>query len=119
MALQAAEGNDADAAVIGPSSADESLLGAATGPAAAATAAAAGGLAVALGGREQPPAVVSSSAPAPAAPAAAAPVPAAVAQAPVFDLLGGDDYMPNGKHWAVWHGMFVTGLGMGCCTAAV
>lgn len=92
--LQATEGNDADAAAAGPSQADETVLGAATGSAAAGIAAAAGGLAVALGGREQPVAAPGVAAPA-AAPAAAAPV---AAKAPEIDLLGGDDvYVPNGE----------------------
>lgn len=92
--LQATEGNDADAAAAGPSQADETVLGAATGSAAAGIAAAAGGLAVALGGREQPVAAAGVATPA-AAPAAAAPVPA---KAPEIDLLGGDDvYVSNGE----------------------
>lgn len=99
--LQATEGNDADVAASGPAQADETLLGAATGPAAAGIAAAAGGLAVALGGREQPAAALGAPAPAAAAPAAAAAAPAAAApvavKAPEIDLLGGDDlYVPNG-----------------------
>ncbi len=96
IVLQATEGNDTDAATMGPSSADESVLGAATGPAAAASAAAAGGLAAALGGSSLPP-PVSNHAPA-AAPAAAAPAAAPAAKAPEIDLLGGDDlYVPNGE----------------------
>lgn len=101
LLLQATEGNDADAAAAGPSQADETVLGAATGSAAAGIAAAAGGLAAALGGREQLAAAPGVAVAAPgvaataAAPAAAAPVPA---KAPEIDLLGGDDvYVPNGE----------------------
>jgi hypothetical protein len=102
--LQATEGNDADAAASGPAQADETVLGAATGPAAAGIAAAAGGLAVALGGREQPAAAlggIAAAPAAPAAPAAAAAVAPVAAKAPVIDLLGGDDvYVPNGERTA-------------------
>jgi hypothetical protein len=49
-----------------------------------------------LGGREQP----AAAAPAPAVAAAAATAPPAApvaAKAPEIDLLGGDDYLPNGE----------------------